>query len=205
MLSTPLLVAGIDSRWLYTALVLAVVAERLVELVLTRRNAARLRARGGVEAGGDHYPWMVALHTALLIAAPAEVWLRDRPLVPILAAGSLLALGATMALRYWAISTLGDRWTTKIYVVPGEPPVLGGPYRFLRHPNYLAVIVEVAALPLVHTAWWTALAGSLGNALVLRRRIRAEEAALAAAADDSALAARPRLVPSLRRAGKRRA
>lgn len=189
---------GVDSRWAYTALILAVVAERLVELVLTKRNARRLRARGGVEAGRSHYPWMVALHTGILIAAPAEVWLRDRPLVPALAAAAFVALLLTMALRYWAITTLGDRWTTQVFVVPGEAPVAAGPYRHLRHPNYLAVVVEVAALPLVHTAWWTALLGSFGNALVLRRRIRSEEAALAEAADYSALASRPRLVPFTR-------
>jgi methyltransferase len=101
-----------------------------------------------------------------------------------------------MALRYWAISTLGDRWTTRIFVVPGEPPVVGGPYRYLRHPNYLAVIAEVAALPLVHTAWLTAGLGSLANALVLRARIRAEEAALSQASDYlEKLGGRPRFVP----------
>jgi methyltransferase len=90
----------------------------------------------------------------------------------------LVVLAATMGLRYWAIASLGDRWTTQVFVVPGEAPVRRGPYRWLRHPNYLAVVFEVAALPLVHTAWCTALLVSIGNAWVLRVRIREEEAAL---------------------------
>ncbi|MEM8930080.1 MAG: isoprenylcysteine carboxylmethyltransferase family protein [Acidobacteriota bacterium] len=185
-----------DSRAWFLVLILAVVVERLVELVITQRNAHRLRARGGHPVGESHYPWMVALHTGLLIAAPAEVFLLDRAFVPTIGWTALATVGATMALRYWAITTLGDRWTTRVFVVPGEPPVLGGPYRFLRHPNYTAVILEVAALPLVHGAWWTALVGSVLNAFVLRTRIRAEESALEEAAGYfDVLGDRPRFVP----------
>ena len=105
-------------------------------------------------------------------------------------------VASTMALRYWAIAALGRRWTTRVVVLPDLPVVTGGPYRFLRHPNYLAVAIEVAALPLVHTAWFTALVWSAANALVLRARIAAEEAALRAASDyDGAMAGRPALVP----------
>ena len=192
-------ILGVDSRVLYLGLIGLVVVERLAELILTRRNAARLRARGGFEAGQAHYPAMVVLHTGLLVAAPLEVWMMDRPLIPPLAIAGLVTLVATMSLRYWAITTLGDRWTTQVFVVPGEAPVRGGPYRWLRHPNYLAVLVEVAALPLIHTAWWTALAVSLGNAWVLRVRIRAEERALEECSDylDS-LGELPRLVPGRR-------
>lgn len=172
------------SQQLYLLLIGAVVAERLVELVVTQRNAARLRARGGFAVGDAHFPAMVALHTGLLIAAPLEAWLVPRPFLPWLGWPMLAMVGATMALRYWAITSLGDRWTTRIFVVPGEPPVLGGPYRYLRHPNYLAVILEVAALPLVHTAWVTALVASLLNAWVLWARIRAEEKALATVGTD---------------------
>ncbi len=114
----------------------------------------------------------------------------------------LLLLAATMGLRYWAISSLGDRWTTRVFVVPGEPPVAKGPYRWLRHPNYLAVIVEVAALPLVHTAWWTAVAFSAGNLLVLRTRIRVEEEALESHSEyREVLGDRPRLVPGGKASG----
>lgn len=187
---------GLDTRWLYVGLIGLIVLERLVELILTRRNARRLAARGGFQVGSAHYPWMVALHSSLLLAAPLEVlWLR-RPLLPPLALVALACLVGTMALRYWAISSLGDRWTTEIWVVPGEEAVVRGPYRLLRHPNYLAVVVEVAALPLVHSAWLTALVFSLGNAWVLRQRIRAEEQALSEhSAYDERFADRPRFLP----------
>ena len=94
----------------------------------------------------------------------------------------MLALVAlTMTLRYWAISTLGRRWNTRVVVLSGRPLVHHGPYRWMRHPNYLAVVVEIAAVPLIYGAWWTALAFSAGNLLVLRTRLRVEEAALRAA------------------------
>ncbi|MEE8524015.1 MAG: isoprenylcysteine carboxylmethyltransferase family protein [Thermoanaerobaculia bacterium] len=187
---------GVDTRVLYLGLIGLVVLERLAELVITRRNAERLRARGGFEAGRGHYTPMVVLHTGLLIAAPLEVWTLGRPLLPALAVPMLLLLAATMSLRYWAIASLGDRWTTQVFVVPGEAPVRRGPYRWLRHPNYLAVVFEVAALPLIHTAWWTALVVSIGNAWVLRVRIRTEEEALVEHSNyEAAMADLPRLMP----------
>ncbi len=186
----------LDTRWLYVGLIGLVVLERLVELVITERNARSLRARGGFEVGRAHFGPMALLHALLLAAAPIEVFLLERPFVPALGAVALLLLAGTMGLRYWAISSLGDRWTTRVFVVPGEPPVAKGPYRWLRHPNYLAVIVEVAALPLVHTAWWTAVAFSIGNLLVLRTRIRVEEQALESHSEyRQVLGDRPRLVP----------
>lgn len=191
-----------SSQTFYLVLIGAVVVERFGELLITRRNAARLRARGGVSAGEAHYPFMVMLHTALLFGAPLEVVFLARPFIAWLGWPMLALVAGTMALRYWAISALGDRWTTEIFVVPGEAPKVGGPYRYLRHPNYLAVIVEVAALPLVHTAWLTALLGSIGNAIVLRLRIRAEEAALAgASAYDETFGDRPRFLPGARKPG----
>lgn len=167
-----------DSRVLYTLLVLLVVGERLIELAISRRHERRLRARGAREAGGGHYPAMVGLHTLWLVACPLEVWLLDRPLVPGLAVVAGVALAATMALRYWVIATLGDRWCTRVLVPPDEPPVTGGPYRWLRHPNYLAVAVEVFALPLIHTAWLTAAVLGTANLAVLAVRIRSEDRAL---------------------------
>lgn len=186
----------IDTRWLYLGLIGLVVLERLLELVITERNARRLRARGGFEVGKAHFGPMALLHAGLLAAAPLEVFGLNRPWVPLFGGVMLLLVAGTMGLRYWAITSLGDRWTTRVFVVPGEPPVAKGPYRWLRHPNYLAVIVEVAALPLVHGAWWTALAFSIGNALVLRTRIRVEEQALAEHSDyQGVLGDRPRIVP----------
>ncbi len=185
-----------DTRWLYLGLIGLVVLERLVELVITERNARSLRARGGFEVGRAHFVPMALLHAWLLAAAPLEVFWLERPFVPALGVPMLLLLAATMGLRYWAITSLGDRWTTRVFVVPEEPPVAKGPYRWLRHPNYLAVIVEVAALPLVHTAWWTALAFSAANLLVLRTRIRVEEEALESHSEyRQVLGDRPRLVP----------
>jgi methyltransferase len=166
------------SQRLYLVLVAAVALERLVELALTRRNLAWARARGAREHGDDHYPWMVATHATFLIACPLEVVVLDRAFVPLLGWPMLGVVASTMALRYWAIAALGRRWTTKVVVVPGLAPVTSGPYRWVRHPNYLAVAIEVAALPLVHTAWITALVWSAANALVLRARIAVEESAL---------------------------
>lgn len=185
-----------DTQTAFLALIGLIVLERLGELALTQRNARRLRARGGVAVGDTHFPAMVALHTGILVAAPAEVFLLDRPWLTWLGWTALALVAATMALRYWAIATLGDRWTTRIFVVPGEGPVTGGPYRYLRHPNYLAVVLEVLALPLVHTAWLTAFAASVLNLWMLRVRIRTEEAALDEAAPYFAeLGDRPGLVP----------
>jgi methyltransferase len=184
------------TRLLYTFLVVAVAVGRLIELRIAERHRRSLLARGGVEAGAGHYPWMVALHTAFLISCPLEVWFLDRPFIPLLAAAMLALLLGAVALRWWVIATLGERWTTRILILPGASPVTGGPYRVLRHPNYLAVIAEIAALPLVHTAWVTALAFSVLNIWLLRVRIRAEEAALAGASDyQDVFAGRPRLLP----------
>ncbi len=174
--------AHVDSRWIFTALVALVAVERLFELRRARGNARRLLARGGVEVGAEHYPWMVALHTAFLVSCVAEVWLLGRPFVPPLAAAALLVLAAASALRYWAIRTLGGRWTTRVIVLPGAAPVTAGPYRYLAHPNYLAVALEIAALPLVHTAWATAAAFSALDGVLLAHRIRVEERALEGAA-----------------------
>jgi methyltransferase len=172
----------VSSRLLFLALLAAVAAERLGELVLSRRHERALRARGAVESGAGHYPLMVAVHAALFAGAAAEVWFLDRPFLPWLGGPMLVVVALTMALRYWVVATLGERWTTRVLVLPGAPIVAAGPFRFLRHPNYLAVAVEVFALPLVHTAWWTSLGCGVANLMVLARRIRVENTALATAA-----------------------
>ena len=169
---------GIDTRVLYSALLGVIVLERLVELVITERNRRWALAQGGVEVGEDHYRRMVLAHALFLIACPAEVWLLERPFIPELGAAMLTLLVLAMALRYWAITTLGRRWTTRVVCVPGLPVVTGGPYRFFRHPNYLAVVIEIFALPMVHAAWSSAILFSAANAWILRTRIAVEEAAL---------------------------
>lgn len=163
----------------FVVLVGLVAAERLFELRLARRNAVWALARGGIERGRGHYPMMAAMHTLFLVSAPLEVVLLDRPFNPALGLVMLAVVGSTMALRYWVIATLGPRWNTRVICVPGLPPVTSGPFRYLRHPNYLAVVLELAALPLVHGAWWTALGFSIANLAVLRVRIRVEDQAMA--------------------------
>ncbi|WP_455354896.1 isoprenylcysteine carboxyl methyltransferase family protein [Streptomyces sp. SYSU K217416] len=163
----------------YTALVLAVAGERIAELVVALRNARWSLARGGTEAGRGHYPAMVALHTALLAGCLAEVWLAGRPFLPLLGWTMPAVVVAAQALRWWCIRTLGRQWNTRVIVVPGLPLVSGGPYRWLRHPNYVAVVAEGLALPLVHGAWVTAAVFTALNAVLMAVRIRCEEAALA--------------------------
>ena len=175
-------------KLLFDVVVVLVALERLVELVVAQRHAAWAFARGGVESGRGHYPAMVVLHTGLLVACVVEVHAADRPFIPALGWTALaLAIGC-QALRYWCIATLGPQWNTRIIVVPDAPLVVGrGPYRWLSHPNYVAVAVEGLALPLIHTAWVTAIAFTVLNAvLLLGFRIPAEERAL------DALAAGPR-------------
>jgi methyltransferase len=119
------------------------------------------------------------MHAALLVACVVEVVAADRPFLPWLGWPMLAVVLAAQALRWWCIATLGNQWNTRVIVVPGLPLVSAGPYRWLRHPNYLAVTLEVAALPLVHTAWLTAALFTAANAAVLSVRIRVEERALA--------------------------
>ncbi|MDR6611623.1 MULTISPECIES: isoprenylcysteine carboxyl methyltransferase family protein [unclassified Leifsonia] len=163
----------------YTVLVLATGAERIAELIVSTRNAKWSFARGGVEFGKGHFPPMVALHTGLLLACLAEVWFADRPFLPWLGWPMLVLVFASQALRWWCIATLGPRWNTRVIVVRDLPLVTGGPYRWLKHPNYVAVVVEGFALPLVHTAWITALVFTVLNAWLLVVRIRCENRALA--------------------------
>jgi methyltransferase len=172
----------------YLLLVGAICVERLVELVLSARHASALRARGGVESGAGHYPVMVALHTALLAGCFLEPTLADRPFVPALGWSMVVVVLAAMALRWWCIATLGVYWNTRVIVVPETPLVTGGPYRWLRHPNYVAVVAEGAALPLVHSAWVTAVAFTGLNAVLLTIRIRVEDTALVTASSSDAIA-----------------
>jgi methyltransferase len=122
---------------------------------------------------------MVVLHTGLLVGMLVEAWVR-RPEVAAPLAWSMLALAAlSQALRWWCIGTLGVRWNTRVIVVPDLPLVRSGPYRRLSHPNYVAVVVEGVALPLVHGAWVTAVVFTVANALLLTVRLRVENSALA--------------------------
>jgi methyltransferase len=163
----------------YALLVAVVGLERIAELVVSKRNLAWSRARGGVEFGSGHYPVMVILHTGLLLGCLAEVFWLDRPFLPMLGWPMLVVVIVAQALRWWCIATLGRQWNTRVVVVPGAPRVTGGPYRLMSHPNYVAVIVEGIALPLVHSAWITACVFTVLNAVLLATRINTENAALA--------------------------
>lgn len=173
------MIFGLDSRVAYVLLIGLVAGQRLCELAVSRRHVRALMARGAREVGAGHYPWMVALHSAFLVSCVAEVWLLDRPFRPAQAAPWLVVLVAALALRWWTLRSLGERWTTRVMVLPGAPLVTRGPYRWLRHPNYLVVVLELAAIPMLHGAWLTALLFGAANLALLARRISAEETALA--------------------------
>lgn len=187
----------VTSLDLYGLLLGAVGLERLLELDISRRHAAGAFARGGIEYGQRHFRLMKLLHTGFLLACGLEAWGLERPFLPWLGWPMLALVAGAQALRYWAISSLGPAWNTRVIVVPGERAVTRGPYRFLRHPNYVAVLIEGVALPLVHTSWITALAFSLANSFLLAVRIRCEEAALRLHSDwGERFGATPRLVPN---------
>lgn len=175
----------------YGALVLGVALERVVELVVSRRNASWSLARGGREFGAGHYRAMVVLHTGLLAGCVVEVWAAHRLFAAALGWPMLVAVLLSQALRWWCIATLGHQWNTKVIVVPGLTLVESGPYRWLRHPNYVAVVVEGAALPLVHTAWVTAAVFTLLNAALLKLRVATENAALSSLRAEAATPVTP--------------
>ena len=166
----------------YVLLLAVIAAERVAELMVSRRNLAWSRARGGVEFGAGHYPAMVVLHTALLAGCLIEVIVLHRPFLPALGWPMLAVVFAAQGLRWWCVTTLGPQWNTRVVVVPGAARVGDGPYRFIAHPNYVAVVAEGIALPLVHTAWITALVFTVLNAALLGIRIRTENTALGALA-----------------------
>jgi methyltransferase len=192
----------VTSELLYLIFLGAVSIERLVELAVSRRNARRAFAQGGVEVGQRHFRVMAVMHTAFLAACALEVALLDRPFPGLPGYAALLLALLAQGMRAWVIATLGERWNVRIIVVPGAPPVASGPYRYLRHPNYAAVIVEMVALPMIHGAWLTALVFSALNAAVLYVRIRAEEEALGPAYA-AELGGLPRLLPGRRAPGER--
>jgi len=163
----------------YVLLICLVAAERGAELVVSRRNREWSRARGGVEFGTNHYPAMVLLHTGLLAGCLGEAIGLHRPFLPVLGWPMLAVVLASQGLRWWCIATLGRQWNTRVVVIPDASRVTAGPYRLVSHPNYVAVVIEGVALPLVHTAWITACAFTVLNAVLLRIRIKVENAALA--------------------------
>ena len=165
----------------YWTLLAVIAVERVAELMVSQRHAAALLRRGGVEYGAGHFPVMVALHVGLLAGCVIEPLALHRPFIPALAWPMLALVVAANAVRGWCIITLGWRWTARVIIIPGMSLVKAGPYRWSMHPNYAAVIVEGAALPLVGSAWITACTFTALNAALLTVRVRCENRALAVA------------------------
>ncbi|MBN8611102.1 MAG: isoprenylcysteine carboxyl methyltransferase [Deltaproteobacteria bacterium] len=182
-------------RALFTGLVLLVAVQRLAELRTSARNERLLRARGAREHAAGQMPVMRAVHTLWLVGMLVEVWALDRVPTPWVAAPALALFCVGQGLRLLAMRSLGERWNVKILTLPGAPPVTGGVFGHVRHPNYLGVVIEIATLPLVGGAVITSIVMSLANAVLLAFRIRAEESALREDNAYDRMADRPMLVP----------
>jgi methyltransferase len=188
---------------LFVVVVLILAVQRLLELRLSGRNEARILAAGGREHAPGQFTLMKVLHSIWFVAMVAEVILLDRPFIPLLSALALSIFLLGQVLRYAAIRTLDWRWTVRIMTLPDAPPIEVGVYRYIRHPNYLGVILEIAAAPLLHTACLTSIVFTLANAGLLIARIRAEERALNTHnAYDQVFKDRPRFIPFRSRSGE---
>jgi methyltransferase len=184
------------SRGIFLAILAALVAERIFELWLSNRNARLAFARGGIELGRGQYRIIVAFHTLFIAACAAWAMRPAPPFPPALSILALAGEAAAQALRYWSLATLGRSWNTRVIVIPETEPVTSGPYRYIRHPNYVAVALEIACVPLVRDLVTVALVFSAGNAILLAFRIRLEERALGKSYR-IAFASRPRFIPSI--------
>ena len=189
---------------IYLLLLGALALQRLFELRLSGRNLERALARGGSEFGQGHFGVMKALHALFLVACASECLLLGRPFQALLGWPMLALALIGEGLRYWAMFTLGPAWNARVVLVPGQPVVTTGPYRYIRHPNYVGVVLVIFAVPLIHGGWITSLVFSVANAFLLRVRIRCEEAALAEHSDyGESVGVRPRFVPGRSRAAEK--
>src|SRR5229473_6115606 len=159
----------------YLALLGLVGIGRLVELGISRRNQRQLEKRGVRKVAEPHFRWMVLLHAGVLISAAVEVVVLHRPLMPALAVPMAVLFVLANLLRWWVIRTLAGHWNVEVMESSRVGVVSSGPYRWVRHPNYVAVVFEIFSLPMIHTAWITAIVGTLGDLEILRRRIRVED------------------------------
>jgi methyltransferase len=183
---------------LFLALLLVVAALRIVELRISRRHQAQLITQGAAKVAEPRFRWMVVLHTVVLVGAAAEVVFLRRPFFPALAAAMFCIFLASNAVRWWVIRTLGQHWNVQVMDSTRLGVISSGPFRFVRHPNYAAVFTEMLALPLIHTAWITAVAGSLAHIVVLSQRLSTEERILLANPEyQVAMAGKPRFIPGL--------
>jgi methyltransferase len=182
----------------FLGLLLAVALLRLVELRISKRHRSEMTAHGAVKVDEPKFRWMVMLHTGVLIGAAVEVVALRRPFIPALAATMFVIFLAANAVRWWVIRTLGKHWNVQVMDSTRLGVITSGPFRFVRHPNYAAVFVEMLALPLIHTAWITALAGTLAHVVVLTQRLSTEERVLFANPEYRArMAGKPRFLPGL--------
>lgn len=163
----------------FYSLITAVILQRIWELQISQRNEAYILDRGGQKHSDNLLGIVKLLQVSWWLAMLLEVWWLDRPFIPLLAAIGLLATAIGQILRYLSMQALGYRWTLPIITIPGVSPVRNGIYRYLHHPNWLGVILEIAGLPLVHTAYLTAIFFSIANTFLIGKRIRTEEIALA--------------------------
>ena len=159
----------------YISLLVVVGFGRLAELGISRRNQRQLQKQGVRKIPEPHFRWMVLLHGSVLVCAGAEVLFLHRPLIPTLAIPMAVLFVLANLLRWWVIRTLAGHWNVEVMESSRVGVVSSGPYRWVRHPNYVAVVAEVISLPMIHTAWVTAIAGTLGNLEILRRRLRVED------------------------------
>ncbi len=182
----------------YICLLVLVGIERLGEVAVSRHNQSKMRAQGAQKIREPHFPWLVAFHTVVLIAAGLEVLLLNRPLIPALAIAMLALFILSNLIRYWVIYLLADLWNIQIMDSGRIGIITSGPYRWVRHPNYVGVVLEVFSLPMIHTAWITAVAGTLGYFEILRRRIKIEDQVLMAnPAYREAMGDKPKFFPRL--------
>jgi methyltransferase len=186
----------------YISLLVLVGIERLIELRVSRRNQRRMAEQGVRKIVEPHFPWLVAFHTVVLVSAGLEVLLLHRPFIPALAIPMTAVFVLSNLLRWWVIRLLAELWNVQIMESSRIRIVTSGPYRWIRHPNYVGVIMEVFSLPLIHTAWVTALVGTALYMEVLRRRVRMEDSVLLAdPAYRLAMGDKPRFFPRVFRRG----
>jgi methyltransferase len=182
----------------YLGLLVLVALLRIVELQISRRHQQEMVSRGAARVNDPRFRWMVLLHTGVLLGAAAEVVFLHRPFIPVLAAVGFAIFLAANAVRWWVIRTLGQHWNVQVVNSTGLGVVTSGPFRYVRHPNYAAVFVEMLVLPLIHTAWITAIVGSLGHIVVLSQRLATEERVLFSDAHyRAAMGGKPRFLPGL--------
>lgn len=184
------------TKYMFMGIVLAVILQRMLEVKTSDRHRAKILQQGGREYGDNLLGAVKVMQVSWWVAMIAEVWYFNRPFIPVLAAVALIATIAGQVFRYLSMQALQWRWTLPIMTIPRMPVVTSGVYRYLRHPNWLGVILEIAFLPLIHSAYLTAIAFSLANAWLISKRIKAEEGALSENTNyQTAFAEKPRFLP----------